>query len=320
VFHDYGVFPRPADTSPNRLISVGQTVRDITTDLSAAGVASPLFDAQELAAFVLGVPRSRLATVSGFTKDELNRLSSLAARRAARIPLQHLLGTAPFRHLELAVGPGVFVPRPETELLVDWGLAALRAAGRPEPIVVDLCSGSGAIALSIAREHPGARVYAVERDPAALDWLRRNINWLRRNTKTNAGGVSVVAGDATDPAVLADLDGRVDLVLCNPPYVPDGTPVPPEVADHDPAPAVFGGPDGLAVIRGVIARAAALLRRTPQPTGLPHRAGSLAIEHDDTHAEAAPALLRAAGAFERIEGHRDLAGRPRFVTGYRLAD
>ena len=121
--------------------------------------------------FVLKIPKNRLATVTGITHDQVNRVRGLAAERAKRVPLQHLTGRAPFRYLDLAVGPGVFVPRPETEPMVGWGLD--RLAGTPAPLVVDLCAGSGAIALSVAYEHPGARVVAVERLPGALSWLRR---------------------------------------------------------------------------------------------------------------------------------------------------
>src|SRR5205823_2090955 len=133
----------------------------------------------------------------------------LVKERAARRPVQHLVGRAPFRLLELAVGPGVFVPRPETELLVEWGL--VRVAAVNAPVVVDLCAGTGAIALSVAKEHPGAIVYAVENSPEALEWLRRN---------ASGTAVTVVEGDVTDPATLSTMDGHVDLVLCNPPYVP----------------------------------------------------------------------------------------------------
>jgi release factor glutamine methyltransferase len=269
-----------------------------TAELASAGVASPRVDAELLAAHVLGVPQGRLATVAELPASRVEAFRRLVAARASRVPLQHLLGTAAFRHLEVAVGPGVFVPRPETELLVDWGLRTLRGGS---PTVVDLCSGSGAIALSVALEHPGSVVYAVERAPSALGWLRRNA----------AGtAVEVVAGDATSSAVLSTLDGTVDLVLCNPPYVPDGTRVGPEVADHDPADAVFGGPDGLDVIRGVVARAAALLRP----------GGALGIEHDDSHGVAVPRLLAASGRFTDVQDHVDLSGRPRFATGTRLAD
>jgi release factor glutamine methyltransferase len=257
-------------------------------------------DAEILAAHVLGVPRGRLALVDGFTDEQLAEFDALVARRAGGEPVQHLVGSAGFRHLELAVGPGVFVPRPETELLAGWAITLIR----PGTTVVDLCSGSGAIALAVANEVPGTRVYAVERSPAALAWLRRNAE-----ARAAAGDppIHVVEGDAADPAVLGGLDGTVDAVLCNPPYVPAGAPVPADVADHDPPDAVFAGADGLAVIRPVIARAAALLR----PGGV------FGVEHDDSQGTAVPALLRAHGCFTDIEDHRDLAGRPRYATAVR---
>jgi release factor glutamine methyltransferase len=144
-------------------------------------------------------------------------------------------------------------------------------------------------------------VYAVERDPAALDWLRRN---------ATGHPVEIVAGDATDPTVLSTLDGRVDLVLCNPPYVPAGTPVAPEVGRHDPYPAVFAGSDGLDVIAPLVPRVAALLKP----------GGWFGVEHDDSHRTAVPALLRADGRFAEVTDHADLARRPRFATARRLAD
>ncbi|WP_343449027.1 peptide chain release factor N(5)-glutamine methyltransferase [Micromonospora oryzae] len=269
--------------------------------LAAAGIDAPRVEAELLAAHVLGVPRGRLALADGLTTDQLDRYDALVARRAAREPLQHLTGSAAFRHLELAVGPGVFVPRPETELLAGWGVDQARAGS---PLVVDLCSGSGAIALAVAQEAPAARVVAVERSPAALAWLRRNAA-----DRAAAGDrpVEVVAADVTDPGLLGDLEGRVDVLLCNPPYVPRAVEVPPEVAAHDPDEAVFGGADGLDVIRPVLARAARLLR----PGGV------LGVEHDDTHGAAVPELLAADGRYEAVEEHRDLAGRPRFATARR---
>ncbi|WP_091276810.1 peptide chain release factor N(5)-glutamine methyltransferase [Micromonospora haikouensis] len=269
--------------------------------LAAAGIDAPRVEAELLAVHVLGVPRGRLALADGLTPDQLDRYDALVARRADREPLQHLTGSAAFRHLELAVGPGVFVPRPETELLAGWGVDQARAGS---PLVVDLCSGSGAIALAVAQEAPAARVVAVERSPAALAWLRRNAA-----DRAAAGDrpVEVVAADVTDPGLLSDLEGRVDVLLCNPPYVPRAVEVPPEVAAHDPDEAVFGGADGLDVIRPVLARAARLLR----PGGV------LGVEHDDTHGAAVPALLVADGRYEAVEEHRDLAGRPRFATARR---
>jgi release factor glutamine methyltransferase len=262
-------------------------------------VASPRVDAELLAAYVLGVPRSRLASSPGLTPDQLAAYSRLVSLRAARVPLQHLTGTAPFRHLELAVGPGVFIPRPETELLVDWALSVLPSSSA---VLVDLCAGSGAIALSVVAEAPGSTVYAVESSSSALAWLWRNVR--------SGGPVSVVEGSVDDPSLLSTLDGQVDVVVCNPPYVPSGSVVPPEVSEHDPAEAVFGGPDGLAVIRSVVPLAARLLRP----------GGWLGIEHDDSHGVAVPELLLSHGGFSQVEDHRDLAGLPRFATAQRAPD
>jgi release factor glutamine methyltransferase len=277
---------------------VARVLRLAATQVAAAGVASPRVDAEVLVAHVLGVARSRLLTAPDLSPDQLALLADLVRRRCDREPLQHLTGTAPFRHLELAVGPGVFVPRPETELLVEWGVRWLAAAA-PDPVVVDLCAGSGAIALAVVAEHPGGQVYAVERDPAALAWLRRN-----------AAGrpVTVVAGDATDAATLSDVDGQVDLVLCNPPYVPMGAAdvLPPEVG-HDPAVALFAGPDGLDVIGPLVSRVGGLLRP----------GGAFAVEHDEGQVVAVAELLHAAGCFTDVTGHTDLAGRARFTTTVR---
>jgi release factor glutamine methyltransferase len=287
------VHEHPSD--PSGRVPLPALLTRATSDLAAAGVASPRVDAELLAAHVLDVPRGRLLLIGEIRAAEAERLAGLVARRAGRIPLQHLLGAAAFRHLELAVGDGVFVPRPETELLAGWGIERVA----PGATVVDLCSGSGAIALSVADEAEPGRVVAVERSPAALAWLRRNAaGWA---------AVEVLPGDVTDPALLRELDGAVDVVLCNPPYVPDGTAVPPEVAGHDPAEAVFGGADGLSVIRPVVTLAARLLR----PGGV---AG---IEHDDVHADAVPELLRADGRFADVTAHTDLTGRPRFATARR---
>ena len=228
--------------------------------------------------------------------QDLVAFEELIARRATRIPLQYLLGSAPMGPVDVAVGPGVFVPRLETELLLEWGLHAL--AGVPNPLVVDLCTGSGALAAGLAVSRPDAQVYAVELDPQALRWARRNLE----------GRATLVAGDVTDPNLLPELHGRADLVLANPPYVPEATPVPPEVADFDPHRAVFAGPDGLEVIRPMLALVVRLL----------HPGGALAIEHDDTHEITAPVLLAANPQLTAVVEHSDLAGRARFVTASRL--
>jgi release factor glutamine methyltransferase len=254
-------------------------------------------DAELLLAHAVGTTRAGLVTLDAVPDAAAARFAALLDQRADRVPLQHLTGRAPFRHLELAVGPGVFVPRPETEQLAGWALE--QVAGIPEPVVVDLGAGSGALALSIAHEHPGARVVAVERDPVAIEW-----------TRTNAAtfpDVEVLPGDMTDPALLRDLDGTVDLVVSNPPYVPDGARVPREVADHDPPLALWGGPDGLDVVRGLLVTAARLLRP----------GGGLGIEHADQQGGALPSLVRAHGGYTDVEDHPDLAGRPRFATARR---
>lgn len=270
--------------------------------LTDAGIASPRVDAELLAAHVLGVERTRLPMVPLVDPPVVDAIGRLVAERARRVPLQHLIGWVGIGGITLVVGPGVFVPRPETELLLDWARTAI--AGVAKPVVVDLCTGSGALALALANTRPDAVVHAVDIDPAALAWARRNSEY-----RVAAGDtpIRLHAGDVADPTLLTELDGAVDLVLCNPPYVPTGTAVPPEVADHDPALAVFAGPDGLDVIRHIVTCAARLLRP----------GGSLAIEHDDTQGDSVPALLTARRVLTTVEDHPDLAGRPRFTTAHR---
>jgi len=265
--------------------------------LRAAGVPSPEHDAAELLAHVLGTERGRLVLVDAVDPAALPSYDALGGRRAAREPLQHRAGRAWFRHVELAVGPGVFVPRPETELLAGW---AVEQAGRlAEPVVVDLCTGSGAVAASVAHEVPAARVHAVELDPAAHAWAERNL----------AGtGVDLRLGDmATE---LEELAGTVDVVVCNPPYVPleAWESVAPEARDHDPHLALFSGDDGLDALRVLERRAALLLR----PGGV------VGAEHADVQGASAPEVLSATGRWSEVRDHHDLAGRARFVTA-RLA-
>jgi release factor glutamine methyltransferase len=259
-------------------------------------------DAELLLAHLLGVGRSRLLVLDRVSDDVATRFAALVGERADRVPLQHLTGRAPFRFLELAVGPGVFVPRPETEQLAGWALE--RLAGVAGPVVVDLGAGSGALALSIAHEHPGARVTAVERDAGAIEWTRHN---AAERAAAGDTPVEIISGDMTDPQLLREVDGLVDLVVSNPPYVPDGARVPREVADHDPPLALWGGPDGLDVVRGLLVTAARLLRP----------GAWLGIEHADQQGHSLPALVRAHGGFTDVEDHPDLAGRPRFTTAHR---
>jgi release factor glutamine methyltransferase len=276
-------------------------------ELGEAGVDSARTDAELLAAHVLGTSRGGLALTTDLTADQEARYLELVAQRASRVPLQHLTGTAGFRYLELEVGPGVFVPRPETELLVGWGLETLAATGLDQPVVVDLCSGSGAIALAVAQECPDATVYAVELSVHAVAWARRN---LAARSQAGDRPITLLQADATDPAVLAELDATADLVLTNPPYVPDGAVVAREAAEHDPPEALWGGPDGLDVVRALVRRAAKLLRP----------GGWIGIEHADLQGAEVPALLAATRQWGQITDHRDLAGRDRFTTARKEFD
>src|SRR5699024_87240 len=235
---------------------------DAAQELEAAGVPDPRIDAEILAAHVAEVDRSRLGLVPLVDEEVLTRFRALVARRASRVPLQHILGTAPMGPIDVAVGPGVFTPRFETELLYAWAVAALdrwdtaraesaadsgREAGVSSgPVVLDLCTGSGALALAIAHARPDAEVHAVESETPALAWARRNADARARAGETP---VRLHQGDVTDRDLLTHLEGRVDVVVANPPYVPEATEVEPEVREHDPAAAVFAGADGLDVLR-----------------------------------------------------------------------
>ena len=279
--------------------------------LAAGGVESPEADADLLLGHVLGVPVGNLVLVDLVTGAQARAYDVLVARRAAREPLQHLTGVAYFRHVELAVGPGVFVPRPETESLAGWAieraakLVSTRSAGLSlskstgEVVVVDLCTGSGAIARALADEVPLARVHAVELDEQAHAWAARNL----------AGtGVELRHGDMA--TAYDDLAGTVDVVVCNPPYIPleAWESVAPEARDHDPHLALFSGDDGLQAMRVLEQRAALLLK----PGGV------VGAEHAEVQGESAPAVFAASGRWEQVRDHLDLAGRPRFVTA-RLA-
>ncbi|MGB0101127.1 MAG: peptide chain release factor N(5)-glutamine methyltransferase [Nocardioides sp.] len=267
--------------------------------LREAGVSSPEHDAAELLAHVLGTTRGALALVDEVAPSAVEMYAALVARRAEREPLQHLTGVAWFRHVELAVGPGVFVPRPETELLAGWAIDQCEAELGHDPVVVDLCTGSGAVAKAIIDEAPRAVVHAVELDESAYTWAQRNL----------AGtGVDLRQGDLA--TAFDDLLGSVDVITCNPPYVPleAWESVAAEARDHDPHLALFSGGDGLDAIRVLAVRAAALLR----PGGV------VGFEHADVQGESAPAVFTATGRWRDVRDHRDLAGRPRFTTA-RLA-
>ena len=313
----------PGQGPSPRVVEGWVSLRDVIADgqrrLAAAGVPSPDTDAVLLAAYVKGVPRGRLLLHDRMDQTERTSYERLLTRRIARVPLQHLIGSAAFRRLDLAVGPGVFIPRPETELVAQAGIDALRALPPEERRAVDLCTGSGAVAFALATEAAPAHVTAVEVDDAAVAWTRRNADSLREEIDQAGSRVDVVQADARtcagEGAPLASLRGAVAVVTMNPPYVPSGARVrDPEVRDHDPALALYGGPDGLEVIRGAIGTAALLL----QPGGL------LVIEHSDEQGDEAedgvPALLLADGRWREVSDHRDLARKPRFTTATRAMD
>ncbi|GAA0406874.1 peptide chain release factor N(5)-glutamine methyltransferase [Streptomyces luteireticuli] len=268
-------------------------VAQATQRLADAGVPSPRFDAEELAAFVHGVKRGELHLVADADFDA--RYWEAVARREAREPLQHITGRAFFRYLELQVGPGVFVPRPETESVVGWAIDAVRAMDVVEPLIVDLCTGSGAIALALAQEVPRSRVHAVELDEDALAWARKNVEGSR---------VQLHHGNAL--SALPELDGQVDLVISNPPYIPltEWEYVAPEARDHDPQLALFSGEDGLDTIRGLERTAHRLLR----PGGV------VVIEHADTQGGQVPWIFTEERGWADAADHPDLNNRPRFAT------
>lgn len=281
--------------------SLASLVRAAAQRLADAGVPDPLLDAELLGAHVLGLRRGEVqaATIRGDVVDDAAaaRLDAVVTRRAAREPLQHITGIAPFRHLELAVGPGVFVPRPETETVVQYAIDALLSAPESEPVGVDLCTGSGAIALAMATEVPHARIHAAELSPDAHAWASRNV-----------AGVENLALVLSDLAsAFPELDGTVAVVISNPPYVPDAAiPRDPEVRLFDPAMALYGGPDGLDIVRVLSTRALQLLR----PGGL------LVIEHGELQGESIRELLSADG-WRAAATHRDLTLRDRATTALR---
>lgn len=314
-----------------------ESVRDVLFDaerrLKNVGIPSPAVDAAEIVAHALGTTRSRLFLQDRVDADQRVRIEQLLTRRLTRVPLQHLVGTAGFRRIEVEVGPGVFIPRPETELVVEAGLRDL--ADRPvgERLAVDLCAGSGAIAISLGVEAPGARVHAVELSDDAVAWTRRNV--ARHEAALIAAGsrVEVHHADATtvaDPGQpLARLAGQVAVIVTNPPYIPDAmVPIEPEVRDFEPRMALYGGEDGLDVVRGILRTAAVLLRPggmiviehadvqglDAKSHGVPGVVSAMAADHELAMASGIPAGQR---VWTDVADRIDLNRRPRFTIARR---
>ena len=284
-------------------VPLRQALAESVQRLDSAGIDSARWDAEQLVAHVLGVARTSLPVIPNLDAAQYDVLRALVQRRVGREPLQHIIGAVGFRYIELAVGPGVFVPRPESESVAGRAIDEARRAGVARPVVVDLCSGSGAIALSVANEVPKAEVHAVEVDKGALIWLRRNAA-----ARLRAGDAEVFVHESDIAEALPEDDGKADVVVSNPPYVAthemDG--LDPEVL-HDPHRALAAGADGLDVIR-VVERVA---HRLLKPRGV------VIVEHSDRQGETVPAVF-ATERWRDVEDHRDLTGRPRYTTATKV--
>jgi release factor glutamine methyltransferase len=293
---------------PGRDGDLGRAIAEAARRLAEAGIVSARTDAEVLAAHALGVPQRELTSRVALGAPVPADYADLVAERARRVPLQHLTGRAGFRGLDLRVGPGVFVPRPETEVVAGLAIEVAAAVTGHPPLVVDLCAGSGAIALSVAAEVPGAHVVALELEPGAQAWAERNIAAMSLGSRVEFR-LGDVAGAAA--GVLGDLVGRVDIVAANPPYIPPGQePVDEEVRAHDPPPALYGGgPDGLRVPAAVVATARELLRAD----------GVLVMEHAENQGRAVRALV-ASPDWREARTVPDLTGRERALVARRAAE
>jgi release factor glutamine methyltransferase len=290
------------------MTTITALIDSATKLLEQAGVSSPRVDAELLLAHTLGVERSQLLTVSSATAEQEFDFEALVARRANRVPLQHLTGVAHFRHLSLAVGPGVFVPRPETELLVETAIAHLKTFSGPK-LAADLCAGSGAIALSLALEVPETTVHAVELSDDAIKWLTHNV--IDHAAQLEAAGSHVIVhrGNAGDRDLLTKFAGKFSAVVSNPPYIPNAMiPRDPEARDHDPAIALFSGDDGLDAAREIVLVASDALAP----------GGFFGMEHADVQGESVPSLLKEmSGLWSQVKDNNDYNDLPRFTTALR---
>ena len=293
------------------MASVTALIDSATKLLEQAGVSSPQVDAQLLLAHTIGVERSQLLTVDSLTSQQKLDFDALIARRANREPLQHLTGVAHFRLISLAVGPGVFVPRPETELLVEAAIAHLKNTPQPR-LVADLCAGSGAIALSLALEVPGTTVHAVELSDDAVKWLTRNVVEHAAQLETAGSQVIIHHGNAGDRDLLSEFAGKFAAIVSNPPYIPNAMiPRDPEARDHDPAVALFSGDDGLSAARDIVLVAGEALAA----------GGFFGMEHADVQGESLPNLLKEmTGIWSQVKDNQDYNKLPRFTTAVRTTN
>ena len=287
---------------------------DIELRLKNANVSSPRFDAESLVAFVLNTSRNRVGLISEISDEQYRDIEKLVEKRVRRIPLQHLTGEQGFRHLVLSVGPGVFIPRPETEILVESVIRYIKDRNQDRIIVVDFCSGSGAIALSIAKECSNVEVFAIEKSTEAFKYLEINYQKYKEEITSHNCIVHLIHADInSEIEVLNNLIGQIDVVVSNPPYIPENmVPKEIEVKDHDPSLALYGGKDGLEIVRIVINKSQRLLKK----------AGLVAIEHSDLQGNpdqelSVPYLLKESNSFEKIEDRKDLNALPRYCVGFK---
>ena len=290
-------------------MAAADVIRDAAVQLREAGIETPEHDAKLLLAEAAGVElrdvdKALLMGEELGTAEQLARFQSMLARRAKHEPLQYITGHAPFRYLDLKVGLGVFIPRPETETVVQAGLDWLTEHGMIHPRVVDLCAGSGTIGLSVVSEVPGSQVWAVELSPNTAEWTNKNLAETAKRYPSIASNYQLEIADATSLATLAQLDGTIDIVITNPPYVPESdVPEQPEVRDWDPELALYGGSmDGTLIPERIIERAYRLLKP----------GGALVMEHDVTQGDRLVAYAKAAG-FTTASNGRDWAGRDRYL-------
>ncbi len=296
-------------------IAISEVLKAAATQLSEAGIESARVDAELLLCHVLECDRSGLFVLDTVSEEQLEEYIQFVAFRSARVPLQHLTGKAAFRRIEISVGPGVLIPRPETELLVDKAIGFVRDIS--EPVIVDLCSGSAAMSVSLAIEIPCSEVHALEFVDEAFAWGQKTVRDFAAEIAMVGSTISLHHADVRgcEVGALKSLAGKVDVIVANPPYIPSAAiPRDPEVFQYEPHSALFGGEDGMEFVGAIVAAAKFLLK----PGGL------VVIEHGDNQGEdgdpSVPRVLRESGVFASVSDHNDLAGRPRFTSGVRHAD